>query len=54
LPGGASGAYAVIDFVVVLFGYEILGERTLQAFYEDLHPYASVFLALFGREHFRE
>jgi hypothetical protein len=51
LPGGASGAYAVIDFVVVLFGYAISGERTLQAFYEDLHPYASVFMALFGREH---
>ncbi len=43
--------YEVIDFVVVLFGYAISGERTLQAFYEDLHPYASVFMALFGREH---
>src|SRR5438132_5792638 len=45
------GCYEVIDFVAVLFGYAISGERTLQDFYERLHPYASVFMALFGREH---
>ena len=41
----------MIDFVAVLFGYAISGERTLEAFYERLHPYASAFIALFGREH---
>jgi hypothetical protein len=40
----------VIDFVVVLLGYEILGECTLEAFYECIQPYASPFMALFGRE----
>jgi hypothetical protein len=44
------GHYEVIDFVAVLFGYAISGERTLQAFYERLHPFAMVFMALFGRD----
>ena len=44
------GRYEVIDFVAVLFGYAISGERTLEAFYERLLPWASVFMALFGRE----
>ena len=44
------GRYEVIDFVAVLFGYAISGERTLQAFYERLRPWASAFMALFGRE----
>jgi hypothetical protein len=34
------GRYEVIDFLAVLFGYEILGERTLQDFYEQLQPFA--------------
>ena len=37
------GRYEVIDFVAVLFGYAISGERTLEAFYEHLQPYASAF-----------
>ncbi len=45
------GHYEVIDFVVVLFGYAISGERTLEAFYQRLHPFAAAFMALFGREH---
>src|SRR6266446_8750213 len=45
------GRYEVIDFVAVLFGYTISGERTLEGFYERLHPYASAFMALFVREH---
>src|SRR2546427_7051212 len=45
------GRYEVIDFVAVLFGYAISGERTLEAFYECLHPFATAFMALFGREH---
>jgi hypothetical protein len=44
------GRYEVIDFVAVLFGYAIRGERTLEAFSERLRPWASVFMALFGRE----
>src|SRR6059036_3499549 len=44
------GRYEVIDFLAVLFGYAISGERTLEAFYERLQPWASVFMALFGRD----
>jgi hypothetical protein len=44
------GHYDLIDFVVVLFGYAISGERTLEAFYESVQPFAASFMALFGRE----
>jgi len=44
------GRSEVIDFVAVLFGYAISGECTLQAFYERLAPWASAFMALFGRD----
>lgn len=44
------GRYEVIDFVAVLFGYAVSGERTLEAFYEHLHPWADAFMALFGRD----
>jgi hypothetical protein len=44
------GRYEVIDFVAVLFGYAISGERTLEAFYETLLPFAEPFMALFGRD----
>lgn len=44
------GTYELIDFVVVLIGYALSGEPTLQAFYERLAPFASVFMALFGRQ----
>jgi hypothetical protein len=43
------GRYDTIDFLVVLFGYAISGERTLQDFYEAVRPCASAFMALFGR-----
>lgn len=39
----------VLDFLAVLFGYAISGERTLEAFYEAVHPFAGPFMALFGR-----
>ncbi len=42
--------YDTMDFVAVLLGYAISGERTLEAFYERLQPFASAFMALFGRE----
>ena len=45
------GHYEVIDFLAVLFGYAISGERTLEAFYEVLLPLAQPFMALFDREH---
>jgi hypothetical protein len=44
------GYYDVIDFLAVLFGYAISGERTLEAFYKALSPFASSFMALFGRD----
>jgi hypothetical protein len=30
------GRYEIIDFPVMLFGYAISGERTLEEFYESL------------------
>src|SRR5579859_4400699 len=44
------GRYEVIDFLAVLIGYAISGERTLEAFYERLQPFAVPFMALFDRE----
>ena len=43
------GTFEVIDFVVVLMGYAISGEPTLAAYYERLQPFATAFMALFGR-----
>src|SRR6266571_5248317 len=43
------GKFEVIDFVVMLMGYAISGEPTLKAYYERLQPFASAFMALFGR-----
>jgi hypothetical protein len=39
------GHYEVIDFLAVLFGYAISGERTLEAFYERIQPFAVPFMA---------
>jgi hypothetical protein len=44
------GTYDVIDFVVVLLGYAVSGERTIEDFYERLLPFGTTFMALFGRE----
>src|SRR5579864_8437133 len=44
------GRYEVLDFLAVLFGYAISGERTLEAFYERLQPFAVPFMALFERD----
>jgi hypothetical protein len=44
------GRYEALDFLVVLFGYAISGERTLEAFYERLQPFAIPFMALFERD----
>ncbi len=44
------GRYEVIDFLAVLLGYAVSGERTLEAFYAQIHPWADTFMALFGRD----
>jgi hypothetical protein len=44
------GHYEVLDFLAVLFGYAISGERTLEAFYQSRQPFAVPFMALFGRD----
>lgn len=44
------GRYEVIDFLAVLFGYAISGERTLESFYERLQPFAVPYMALFDRD----
>src|SRR5713226_8398259 len=46
----AHPATQLIDFLAVLFGYAISGERTLEAFYERLQPFAVPFMALFERD----
>jgi hypothetical protein len=44
------GRYEVIDFLAVLFGYAVSSERTLEAFYEALRPWASAFMARIARD----
>jgi len=44
------GHYELIDFLVVLFGYAVSSERTLEGFYEAVQPWAHPFMALFGRD----
>src|SRR5438046_6791412 len=44
------GHYEVLDFLAILFGYAIGGERTLEAFYAQLQPFAGPFMALFDRD----
>jgi hypothetical protein len=44
------GIYDTIDFVVVLIGYSLSGEPTIKTFYERLLPFATPFMALFGRD----
>ncbi len=49
LVRGRFGQYEVLDFLALLFGYAISGERTLQAYFERLAPFAAPFMALFER-----
>jgi hypothetical protein len=46
------GKYELIDFVAMLIGYAVSGERTMQAFCERVQPFAPAFMALFGRADF--
>src|SRR5258708_40269728 len=43
------GKYELIDFMAMLIGYAVSGEPTLRAFCERAQPFASAFMALFGR-----
>jgi len=43
------GTYEVIDFLVVLMGYALSGEPARAAYYERLQPFATPFMAVFGR-----
>ncbi len=49
LVRGRFGQYEVLDFLALLFGYAISGERTLQAYFDRLKPFAGPFMALFER-----
>jgi hypothetical protein len=49
LVRGRFGQYEVLDFLALLFGSAISGERTLQAFFDRLQPFAIPFMALFER-----
>jgi hypothetical protein len=50
-PSGALGArtYEPIDFLALLIGYAISGERTPSSFFERVEPFETAFMALFGR-----
>src|SRR5712692_9737310 len=49
LVRGRFGSYEPIDFLALLIGYAISGERTLADFFERLAPFGTAFMALFGR-----
>jgi hypothetical protein len=49
LVRGRFGRYEPIDFLAVLIGYAISGERTLAEFFERVAPFEEAFMALFGR-----
>src|SRR5947209_6172487 len=51
LVRGRFGNYEPIDFLALLRGYAISGERTLADFFERLAPFEAAFMALFGRTH---
>ncbi len=49
LRRGRFGTYETIDFLALLVGYAISGERTLSDFFECVAPFETAFMALFGR-----
>src|SRR5690348_14663071 len=49
LVRGRFGSYEPIDFLGLLIGYAISGERTLADFFERVAPFSAAFMALFGR-----
>ncbi|HEX6109195.1 MAG TPA: hypothetical protein VFZ02_07235 [Ktedonobacteraceae bacterium] len=50
LVRGHFGTYEPSDFLALLIGYAISGERTLSDFFERLTPFGPAFMALFGRK----
>ena len=50
LVRGRFGSYEPIDFLALLIGYAISGERTLADFFERVEPFEAAFMALFGRQ----
>jgi len=50
LVRGHFGTYEPIDFLALLIGYAMSGERTLSDFFERLAPFGPAFMALFGRK----
>jgi hypothetical protein len=50
LVHGRFGSYEPIDFLALLIGYAISGERTLADFFERVEPFEAAFMALFGRQ----
>src|SRR5260221_11268869 len=49
LRRGRFGTYESIDFLALLVGYAISGERTLADFFACVAPFETAFMALFGR-----
>src|SRR2546421_11631827 len=49
LVRGRFGTYESIDFLALLIGYAISGERRLPDFFERGEPFEAAFMALFGR-----
>ncbi|HZR42115.1 MAG TPA: hypothetical protein VFB12_18490, partial [Ktedonobacteraceae bacterium] len=43
------GSHEPPDFLAVLIGYAVSGERTLADFFHRLAPFGAAFMALFGR-----
>jgi hypothetical protein len=50
LVRGRFGRYEAIDFLALLIGYALSGERTLADFFERLAPFGPAFMAVFGRK----
>ena len=49
LVRGRFGSYEPLDFLALLIGYALSGERTLSDFFHRLAPFDAAFMALFGR-----
>jgi hypothetical protein len=45
LGRGRFGSYKPLDFLVLLIGYAISGERTRASFFERLEPFEAAFMA---------
>ncbi len=50
LVRGRFGLYEPIDFLALLLGYAISGERTVADFFVSLTPFGDAYMALFGRQ----